>query len=72
MLFIMIVILLGGYSGRHFIRYQTLLFAYNTDFSLLILDVDRRDIITLMACCSYYVAAPGGPVQMSQGYDDHM
>ena len=78
MLFIMIVDklfhveLLGGFSGRLFYKISGTVICSQHDLSLLILDVDRRDIVSLMACCSYFVPAPGGPVQMSQGYDDHM
>ena len=64
--------LLGGFSGRLFYKISDTVICSQHHFSLLILDVDRRDMITLMACCSYFVAAPGSSVQMSQGYDDHM
>ena len=64
--------LLGSVSGKLFYKISNTVICLEHHFSLLILIVDRRDMIMLMACCSYFVAAPGGPVQMSQGYDDHM
>ena len=64
--------LLGGFSGRLFYNISGTVICLQHHFSLLILDVDRCDMITLMACCSYFVAAPGGSFQMSQGYDGHM
>ena len=54
--------LLGGFSGRLFYKISDTVICLQHHFSRLILDVDRSDIITLMACCSYFVAAPGGSI----------